>query len=472
MAERVYDLLIVGAGTAGLPCAIAAAEAGGKVLLVDKADRIGGTLHLSGGHFSAAGTRRQRERGIDDDADRHFAEILRISHDTVRRDLVGLAVDRAASTVDWLDDYGFDFDPETPRIVYGHEPYETARTYYGVDEGRSLLAFFERLLEQHLVSGAVELELGCAAIGLETRDGRVVGAELSGGSRSGVEARSTVLAAGGYGSSTELFREIDRRPLFSAASPTSTGDGLELARALGAGIAGRDAFLPTFGGLPAVDDPTRAQWADRPLLVAAERQPWEIYVDRRGRRFIAEDEASMQLKEEALAELEDLTFFTVFDDRAVGESADIVVGWTAADLRARAGKRVGVFVAESLGKLAACAGIDPAGLQATVDRYNQAVAAGQDVELGRTALPAPIARPPFYAMENRGITLITFGGLDVDSELRVRRDDGSTIPGLYAAGEILGAAATCGRAFCSGMMVMPAIVFGRLLGERLARSSY
>ena len=73
VGDEPYDLLIVGAGTAGLPCAIAAAEAGGRVLLVEKSDRLGGTLHLSGGHFSAAGTRRQRVRDLDDDADRHFA---------------------------------------------------------------------------------------------------------------------------------------------------------------------------------------------------------------------------------------------------------------------------------------------------------------------------------------------------------------------------------------------------------------
>jgi hypothetical protein len=164
-----------------------------------------------------------------------------------------------------------------------------------------------------------------------------------------------------------------------------------------------------------------------------------------------------------------LTFFTVFDDLAIDESKNIVVGWSGDDLRARANNRVGVHRAESIEELARLAGIDPAGLRSTVERYNGYVASGADPDFGRTFLPARIEKPPFYAMRNHGISLITFSGIDVDAELRVRRDDGTTIEGLYAAGEILGAAATCGNSFCGGMLVGPAMVFGKVIGERLAR---
>jgi fumarate reductase flavoprotein subunit len=67
-----YDLIIIGAGTAGIPCAIAASKKGAKVLLLDKADDVGGTLHTSGGHMSAAGTKRQAEKGIIDHAIRSY----------------------------------------------------------------------------------------------------------------------------------------------------------------------------------------------------------------------------------------------------------------------------------------------------------------------------------------------------------------------------------------------------------------
>ena len=71
-------------------------------------------------------------------------------------------------------------------------------------------------------------------------------------------------------------------------------------------------------------------------------------------------------------------------------------------------------------------------------------------------------------MRNHGISLITFSGVDVDLSLCVRREDGSIVEGLYAAGEILGAGATCGNSFCGGMVLGPAIIFGKLVGEQLA----
>jgi 2-polyprenyl-6-methoxyphenol hydroxylase-like FAD-dependent oxidoreductase len=77
-----YDLVIVGAGTAGMPCAIEAVAAGLNVLVVEKETRIGGTLHVSLGQMSGAGTRLQRERGIADDAQAHLDDIMRINHGT------------------------------------------------------------------------------------------------------------------------------------------------------------------------------------------------------------------------------------------------------------------------------------------------------------------------------------------------------------------------------------------------------
>lgn len=463
------DVVVVGAGTAGLACAIEAAAAGARVALLDKADDVGGTLHVSGGHLSAAGSRRQRGAGIADTADAHHDDVMRISRGTARPDLVRRAVDLAADTVDWLEDGGFAFHRDTPRIVRGHEPYGIARTVYGTDEARSILAVLRRLLAPHLASGAVSLHLGARVTALRVdRSGAVTGVETAGASGvPAVTAPATVLATGGFGADPGRFAGIEGHPLFTAAAPTSTGDGLDLAAALGGRVVGRGHYLPTFGGLPDPHDPRRVAWHDRPLLVASERPPVEVYVDRHGRRFVAEDEPSIDEKERRLAALDDLTFWVVLDAVGVEASGGLVVGWTSADLRAAAGSRPGVHGAATLTDLAVQAGIDPAGLAATVDAYNDAVAAGHDPALGRRHLPAPIAVPPFTAVRNHGTTLITFAGLDVDDQLRVRRADGATVLGLYAVGELLGAAATSGNAFCGGMMLTPALAFGRLLGRSL-----
>ncbi len=471
-----YDLVVGGGGTAGIPCAAEAALAGARVLLVEKDQRIGGTLHVSGGHMAAAGTRRQAERGITDSPAAHLADIRRISAGTGRTDLITTVAENAAEVIDWLDERGFKFAAETPRIIYGHEPYETPRTYYGVNEALSILEVFEGLLEEAVATGRLEVWKNTPVIGLSTdEEGAVTGVTvLRRGQDVEVRAADVVLATGGFAAEPDLFLELEGAPLVSAAHPTSTGDGILLARELDAAITGTGSYLPTFGGLPDPVSPGRANWTDRQLLVAAERPPVEIYVDKHGKRWVAEDELSIDVKERELTRVEDMTFWTVFDDamlESTREGRSLVVGWTPEDLRAKAGHRVGVHSAETLEELAELAGIDPAGLAATAERYNEAVASGSDPDFGRTHLPLPLKQGPFYAIRNHGISLVTFAGLDIDSELRVRRTDGTPIPHLYAIGEVIGAAATCGQSFCSGMLVTPAITFGRLLGRRLAASA-
>jgi succinate dehydrogenase/fumarate reductase flavoprotein subunit len=301
---------------------------------------------------------------------------------------------------------------------------------------------------------------------------RVTGVEvIHRGADVRVEADAVVLATGGFASDAELFVQIEGVPLVSAAHPTDTGDGLVLARELGAALQGEGKFLPTFGGLPHPTTPGRVQWEDRPVLTTPERAPWEIYVDRGGARWVAEDAESIDTKERALMRgVPDLTFWTVFDDRGRQESVPMVVNWSPADIDAKANVRAGVFKADSIDELAALTGIDATGLTATIERYNTSVSSQHDAEFGRLFLPAPIAQPPFYAMENHGIALLTYAGIDVDSDLRVRREDGAVFSNLYAIGEAIGGAATHGHAILSGMTCTPAIVFGRHVAERVAHA--
>lgn len=465
-----YDIIVVGAGAAGLPCAIFGARAGARVLLLEKESRMGGTLHVSAGHLSAAGTKRQKERGIEDSTEAHFQDIQRISNGTARADLVRLALSHSAWLVDWLQEEGFEFDPDSPRVVYDPEPYSAPRTYQGTDQGRSVLAVLSRAAQPLLDSGAIELLLKARVKALLTDQGRVVGVQFA---RNGelVTARArrgVVLATGGFASSPSLFREIEGFAALSAAPDHATGDGLVMACGQGAHVAGRGTHLPAFGGLPHPENPGKALWAERPVLLARERPPWEIYVDRFGKRWIAEDEPSIDRKQHALLRADGLTFFTVFDDQGIEMSGSIIPGWSKTDLRERAGHRPGIHSASTLSELARAAGIDEEGLLVTVARYNGFVRDKVDADFGRAFLPAPIEKPPFFALRNHGPSVVTFSGVDVDGSLRVRREDGSLVQGLYAAGEILGAAATCGNSFCGGMMLGPAMIFGRLIGERLA----
>jgi fumarate reductase flavoprotein subunit len=475
-AAQQFDVIVIGAGTAGIPCAVAAADAGARVLLVEKDSRVGGSLYVTGGHMAAGGTRRQRERGITDSPQEHLADIRRISQGTAREDLITLLADNAVDTLEWLTDLGFAFAPESPRIIYGHEPYTIARTHYGRDEGLSILEVLRPELQRAQEESGLTLWLGAAVTELLTDSaGAVIGIGVyRGGREETVHATSVVIATGGYGSDGDLFAELEDAPLVSAASPTATGDGIYLGLSVGAGLQGSGTYLPTFGGLPDPRRPGRSKWADRQQLTS-ERPPSEIYVDRSGQRWVAEDEESIDAKERALTRVPDMTFWTVFDEVALaaasGPNAQMVVGKEPDEVRAWMNVRPGFHAAETLTELAELAGIDTAGLAATVQQYNRAVVDGHDAQFGRRHLPSAIATAPFYAIRNHAITLVTFQGLDIDDSFAVRDGAGQPIGGLYAVGEVIGAGATCGNSFCSGMLVTPALTFGRLLGSRLAAAA-
>lgn len=466
-----YDIVVVGAGAAGLSCAIFGARAGANVLVLEKAAEVGGGLPLSDGHIAAAGARRQKEAGIEDSLEAHLDDIDRISDGTVREDLVRLALEGAPPLIDWLEGEGFAFAPGTPRLVDEHEPYGAPRTFHGVEGGRSVLEVLRGALEAHVASGAVTLLLNARVKALLTDGDRVVGVQyVSDGLVTQTRARrGVVLATGGFAAAPDLFLEVEGQPLHSAAAPTSTGDGLVLAHGLGAHLAGRGAYIPRYGALPDASDPQRVSVSDRPVVIPRLRPPHEIHVDRHGKRFMAEDESSIDRLEHALLRTEGLQFFMILDDPGLEASSGLVQGWTAADVRAKAGRRPGLWSAPSLAELAAHAGIDAAALVETVERYNGFVSGGADPDFGRRYLPAPIEKPPYYAIQNLGASPVSFAGIDVDARLRVRREDGSVIPGLFAAGEILGACATSGSSFCDGMLLGPALVLGRRVGEHLAR---
>jgi len=469
--DTTYDVVVVGAGTAGIPCALAAAKAGARVLLLEKDSQIGGTLHVTGGHMAAAGARRQIERGIQDTPEQHLEDIRRISHGTARDDLIQVLVANAADTVDWFDERGFAFASETPRIIYGHEPYRVARTYYGKDEGLSILEVLKAELDQARTQFDITVWTNAPVTEIRRNtEGRICGVStFRAGEEIDVDAPSVVIATGGFASDSELFEELEGSPLVSAASKTSTGDGIHLGRAIGAGLQGRGTYLPSFGGLPDPKRPGRANWSDRQLLTS-ERPPLEIYVNTKGQRWVTEDEPSIDVKERALTTIPQQTFWTVFDDAMLDLSTgpnEMVVGCNPDQVRAMANTRAGVHSAQTLEELAAMAGIDPQGLVTAVVRYNTQVARGVDEDFGRKHLPMPIEKSPFYAIRNHAITLVTFIGLDIDTDFTVRAENGQRIEGLYAVGEIIGAGATCGNSFCSGMLVTPALTFGRLLGEQL-----
>ncbi|GAA1933623.1 FAD-dependent oxidoreductase [Nocardioides hwasunensis] len=470
-AESTVDLLVVGAGTAGLAAAVEAAARGLTVTVVEQADQVGGTLWRSWAQMSAGGTELQRSRGIEDNPDLHFDDVMRISKQTADPKLVRLAVDHAPVTIDWLMSAGFDMDPDAPAILYFHEPYSLPRTYWGRRGGRSVLEVLVPRFDQARDVGALTAHLSTTMTELLV-DGadRVAGIAVvdAAGRRREVRADHVLLTTGGYAGNATLFPELtEGAPLVGPGAPTSTGSGISAALAVGASTRGGDLFLPTYGGVLLRDsESTTIPLDDFPQLTPQSRQPWEIHVNRRGQRFVAEDSASVDVRETALLDQPGLEFWVVYDQAARVKAPPLLPSYDEDHLVEMFEDHPSFCTADTVEGLADLAGIDPDGLAATVAAYNSGVESGADA-WGRTHLPLPIAQPPYYAVRNHGTTLKSPAGLVVDDQLRVVGARGP-LSNLYAAGEVLGGSTLSGKSFVSGMSVTPALSFGRLIARRVA----
>jgi fumarate reductase flavoprotein subunit len=473
-------VIVVGTGAAGLGCAIEAAQNGATVQLVEKQDHIGGMLHIASGEFSGAGSRRQAERGIEDSPERHFEEVLRLSHGRVDKDLAWLSVQRQGEVVDWLDELGFEFHPDSPGLIHGHEVYDVPRTYWGVEHGRSLVKVLSRLLDPLVEDGRVRLSLSTTVRRLVVEDGAVVGVEVeSGGETRQVRGDAVVLATGGYDANPELrnrFLPEHCRSVLVGCLPHATGDGLVMAEEVGAAVSHDGIFLPVMGLIP---DPERPGWAvDYRTayleMAPAYRTPYEIWVNQEGRRFVAEDTPHPEQRERALIAQPGNTMHVVFDAGALEQAPVSLIrnptgDWTPERFRQACEDSPWITRRDTLAELAEALGIDARALAETVADYNRAVDEGRDkLELGRTTLPVRLERAPFYAVTTVASSILSRDGLAADVDLRVLDEDGAPIPGLYAVGEVLGNNKFAGDNYVGGMSVTPALTLGRYLGERLA----
>ncbi|MFM8517020.1 MAG: FAD-dependent oxidoreductase [Nevskiaceae bacterium] len=466
-----YDLAVIGAGTAGLPAALFAARRGARVIMFDRADDIGGTLHLANGQISAAGSHTQRAKGIVDSPQQHFEEAMRLSNGRADPNVVRLATAEAPDTVNWLLDTGLKPLPEHP--VTGDSPgrkaYDTPRYIWAKEEGVAILDVIRPQIAPLVTGGQITLQLRTRVTGLlQDRNGAVTSVRVqpSVGAEQRVRARHVLLTSGGYAMNPRLFAELSGVPAYSAGSyPQALGDGLSLATAVGGALRGHELHRPGTGSILTAAQFPATVYA-RFNTVPQRRLPWEIWVNNAGKRFIREDEPLTNQREQALLEQPQLQYQIVFDQAILDAAPQQIPDWSKEKFLAHFNTHPMFHRAESIDELAVKTRIDGAGLRASIEQYNAAVAQGQD-SLGRKHLPRPISQGPYYAVTHLGHSATSSVGVTVDERLRVTRKNGTPIPNLYAAGEVLGSGATLGNAFVPGMMLTPALALGRWLGLTL-----
>jgi len=465
-----WDVIIIGAGTAGLPAAIFSAERSDKILLLESAPEIGGTLHLSSGQMSAAGTRLQKEKGINDSPAMHLEDIMRISNNTADRTLAGMAVDHAAETLDWLETINFKPLPNHPVKGQAHEPYSVKRYVWGEDNGESILAVLRPLFDNVVASGQVTLKLNTRVTKItQEQDGSVTGviASTNGETDEIYNAGVVLITAGGYVANGTMYEELSGHPAYGDHSyPYCVGDGLTLGLSAGGTSQGHENYLTSFGVvMQSYDVPSKVRcrqvhWPER-------RMPWEVYVNAHGKRFMREDEPSVDIREHTIQDQPDLRHWILFDTVTLKEAPPLFADFSPEKIKDAATNSEPMFyVADTIEQLAKKAGLPPGALVKTISAFNAGQARDEDA-LGRRHMPRGVTEAPFFAIRSQAFSVSSTVGLRVNEKLEVVRENGSAIPGLYAAGESLGQGTMMGSSFCGGMLVTPALTFGRILGERL-----
>ena len=451
--SRDFDVIVVGAGAAGLSAAVAAADAGASVLVVEADTRVGGSSRLSGGHFYAAGTSVQREAGISDTPDAMFEHYMTLNQWLVEPSVVRRYCDLSAPTFEWLSELGVHFAPEG---VYRSGVGSVARGHQPQGDGERVI----EVLEAQRASRGIDLVLDARVEQLLVDDGGAVAGVRIGSDQA--SSAAVIMATGGFGANPAMLAQ--HFPDAAAAgnwgwyigSPMAQGDGLTLGEEVGAAIDGHNRGLllvtPGFS-------------RDLEVLLPG----WLILVNREGRRFASETAPYTVLG--GLIQRHGGSAFAVFDEAARAAARPSVVSrayWVHEILDAKANDGT-VVRAASLAELAARIDVPANTLAGSIERYNADCANGRDsVFFKNPAGMRPIETPPFYAAEVRPAIICWTGtGLRIDADTRVLGRNEKPIPGLYAAGETVGSLHG-DRYIGGGGSFGPCIVFGKLAGESAA----
>lgn len=458
------DVIVVGAGVTGLTAAVRTIEMGGTVILFEQAEDTGGSAKMAGGAISGACTKLQEEQDIKDSYEWMYKDIIDIAGgiQNVYPDLVWEHVQRSGENINWMiDTLGVKFKDEITAGVY--TPENALRCYSTEKGGVEYATALRNLLDEGIADGKATLYLSKKVDGLIDEDGSIKGVTV--GDKKYTAKGGVILATGGYGYNEEWIQKYNFEHAKSLAPTTATGDGYDFATAEGAKLSHMD-YLPGYGGAVDVNDGSFT------ASVRANVKGWggDIWVDINGNRQL--DEAGSRYEDRApVWEHAEHNYVWMILTQEMIDNAeeplfnvDVTNGnWDRFNEELEKGDCV--WSASSIKELAEKAGIDPDGLQATVDQYNKDVDAGKDSVFGRTDKLEKIESDTYYAVRTVPYVLLTSGGVLVNTKAQVVREDDSVIDGLYAAGELMGPSNLEGYASYGGIADSMCMVWGTIAAE-------
>ena len=486
------DVVVIGAGGAGMTAAMTAADAGQKVVILESQAMVGGNSARATGGMNAAKTVYQDENEFDQAAGvektlataaekyadnetitalaktvseqwaayqanptGYFDSVELMELDTMvggkginNPELVKTLCEGTADAIDWLDENGI-----TLHNVSSFGGASVKRIHRPVnEEGKvvSVGAYMIPLLQENCEKRGIDIVLNTTVDTILTdANGTAVG--VSGTDKDGntvvVNAKSVILATGGFGANLDMVTQY--KPELAGFMTTNAagaqGQGIEMATAIGAGTVDMDQIQIH----PTVEANTAA------LITEGLRGDGAILVNANGERFIDEVGTRDVVSAAEIAQPGSYSWLIV--DQAMVDASSVIQGYI---------KKGYTKTGATYEELAKELDVDPATFANTMETWNGYVEAKNDPDFGRTSFANPLNNGPYYAIKVTAGVHHTMGGVTINSATEVLKEDGTVIPGLFAAGEVTGGVHGANR--LGGTAVADFVVFGRIAGESAA----
>ncbi|WP_290166482.1 flavocytochrome c [uncultured Parasutterella sp.] len=452
--NETYNVVVIGAGGAGLTAAVSAKEAGAKkVVVLEKMMFAGGNTIRAGGGFNAAIKADYEKAGIKDSPKLHSEQTLAAGDGRGDPVLVNQLTEKAPESVQWLKDHGVKFQDHIYQIYGGL--YKRARNPLGPRGGAYIKALLEVCKKEDIpiMFNARVVEI----IREGNLSGRVLGVkvELKGKTMYIRATNAVVAAAGGFAASDRLTGISDPRmeKLGTTNHPGATGDVLTDLIDIGAGTRGLDYIQCIPGGVPGEKYPPN-------LFTHVDRF---LFINLNGQRFIKED-ARRDVLRDAMLDQPKAIAWTLVDADGFEQQKNSKGPENEAALKAGT-----LYYADTIEDLAKKTGLPAKELKEAVDTYNKAVDTKKD-PLGRaeTVLVNKIIKAPFYAGRVTMKRHHTMGGVIINKDAQVIDRHGNVIPGLYAAGEVTGGIHGTNRV--GGNAMADIFTYGRIAGVNAAKN--
>ena len=486
------DVVVIGAGGAGMTAAMTAADAGQKVVILESQAMVGGNSARATGGMNAAKTVYQDENEFDQAAGvektlataaekyadnetitalaktvseqwaayqanptGYFDSVELMELDTMvggkginNPELVKTLCEGTADAIDWLDENGI-----TLHNVSSFGGASVKRIHRPVnEEGKvvSVGAYMIPLLQENCEKRGIDIVLNTTVDTILTdANGAAVG--VSGTDKDGntvvVNAKSVILATGGFGANLDMVTKYkpELAGFITTNAAGAQGQGIEMATAIGAGTVDMDQIQIH----PTVEANTAA------LITEGLRGDGAILVNANGERFIDEVGTRDVVSAAEIAQPGSYSWLIV--DQAMVDASSVIQGYI---------KKGYTKTGATYEELAKELDVDPATFANTMETWNSYVEAKNDPDFGRTSFANPLNNGPYYAIKVTAGVHHTMGGVTINSATEVLKEDGTVIPGLFAAGEVTGGVHGANR--LGGTAVADFVVFGRIAGESAA----